>query len=471
MVSFALYCMLFGVLIFFPETDGGSLTWNEPPPTQIVQAVITNPVNHFSSRQLFEGTINATFSWHFGLTDLIFDFLIILFEGDSVARVSPSLTRIRPSYANRFGLDWIPNKNLVKLFIFNVTTEDNGTFSCRVAADSLDRFSDFRFTSNIQVDVVAPPRSIIISRDQNVTAPVELTLNCSAVGKPDPNITWTRLSDNTVVTMPLIITGEKDGGSYRCTADNGVGKRLIKDVFVDVQVPPMVTLASKVFVGREQTASLICEVEGNPAPIISWSPCYGQSVVCDKQYLNISKVQTARANYTCKATNTVGVDSATTLLLIGGKNVYLRLSVSGNCDNKDSVWEILKEELGNVFTNTQGYSGAEMIVVRCGSLIFDVVLKFGIKVAEDDTISIIQNAIVDGKLGELSVNVSHTIGIPAVEQTTVTVPTSTTPKSDGLFQIHIDSSNINSACCSVQLLFKLDSCHYLVKMDRNVNDM
>ena len=83
-----------------------------------------------------------------------------------------------------------------------------------------------------------------------------------------------------------------------------------------------------------------------------------------------------------------------------------------------------------------------------------MVLKFGIKVAEDDTISIIQNAIVDGKLGELSVNVSHTIGIPAVEQTTITVPTSTTPKSNGVFQIHIDSRNINlSACYSVQLLF------------------
>ena len=68
-----------------------------------------------------------------------------------------------------------------------------------------------------------------------MTAPAELTLKCSAVGKPKPTITWTRLSDNTVVTMPLNITGEKDKGGYRCTADNGVGKRLIKDVCVDVQ--------------------------------------------------------------------------------------------------------------------------------------------------------------------------------------------------------------------------------------------
>ena len=129
------------------------MTWNDPPPSQTVQAV-ANPVEHFSSRQLFEGTINATLSWHFGLTELIFKSLLILFEGNAVARVSSSVTGTRPPYGNRFGLDWIPNQNLVKLFIFNVTTVDNGTFSCRVTADSLDGFNNFQFASNVQVDVV-----------------------------------------------------------------------------------------------------------------------------------------------------------------------------------------------------------------------------------------------------------------------------------------------------------------------------
>ena len=137
----------------FDFSDGASLTWNEPSPTQIVQAA-ADPVKHFSSRQLFEGTTNATLSWHFGLTELIFRSLVIFFEGNSVARVSSSVTGIPPSYANRFGLDWIPNQKLVKLFIFNVTTENNGTFSCRVTADSQDRFNVFQFRSNVQVDVV-----------------------------------------------------------------------------------------------------------------------------------------------------------------------------------------------------------------------------------------------------------------------------------------------------------------------------
>ena len=77
----------------------------------------------------------------------------------------------------------------------------------------------------------------------------------------------------------------------------------------------MVAVPSKVFVEREQAAFVICGVEGNPTPIISWSPCSGKNVVCDERYLNISnKVQTSRANYTCTATNALGIDSATTVV-------------------------------------------------------------------------------------------------------------------------------------------------------------
>ena len=73
-----------------------------------------------------------------------------------------------------------------------------------------------------------------------------------------------------------------------------------------------------------------------------------------------------------------------------------------------------------------------------------MVLKFSTEVAEDETISIIQNAIVDGKLGELSVNVSSIIGIiTPVEQTTTTTPTSIASKSDDVFQILSDSGGIN----------------------------
>ena len=88
-----------------------------------------------------------------------------------------------------------------------------------------------------------------------------------------------------------------------------------------------------------------------------------------------------------------------------------------------------------------------IIFLRRESLIFDAVLMFSSEVAEDDTISIIQNAIAGGKLGELSVNVSYIIGIPPVEQTTTAAPTSTTSKSDGSLQILVDSGSINLSAC------------------------
>ena len=62
-----------------------------------------------------------------------------------------------------------------------------------------------------------------------------------------------------------------------------------------------------------------------------------------------------------------------------------------------------------------------------------MVLKFSTEVAQDETISTIQTAIVDGKLGNLRANVSSIIGIPPAEQSLTAALTSTTSKSDGLF--------------------------------------
>ena len=136
----------------FDFSDAANLTWNEPLPRQVVPAV-KDPKQHFSSIQLSEGTINATLSWNFSLTGLHFQAVSVSFKGKTVAIISPLVTGTRPPYGNRFGLDWVPNQNLVKLFIFNVTSDDSGKFCCQVTAESWDRFTEFYLTSNVQVDV------------------------------------------------------------------------------------------------------------------------------------------------------------------------------------------------------------------------------------------------------------------------------------------------------------------------------
>ena len=62
-----------------------------------------------------------------------------------------------------------------------------------------------------------------------------MTLKCIAEGKPTPSIAWTRLSDNSVITMPLIDISRHDVKNYRCTADNGVETPATRDVTIDVK--------------------------------------------------------------------------------------------------------------------------------------------------------------------------------------------------------------------------------------------
>jgi len=80
-----------------------------------------------------------------------------------------------------------------------------------------------------------PPHITYISGNQAVNEGDQVTLNCTADGKPTPNITWTRFSDNSSVTFPLTITGKQDEGKYRCTADNGIGSLSSSVVLVNVQ--------------------------------------------------------------------------------------------------------------------------------------------------------------------------------------------------------------------------------------------
>ena len=61
-------------------------------------------------------------------------------------------------------------------------------------------------------------------------------MKCLAEGNPTPTVTWRRLSDNSVVTMPLTnIRRQNASVGYICIADNGVRTPAIRVAFIDVQ--------------------------------------------------------------------------------------------------------------------------------------------------------------------------------------------------------------------------------------------
>ena len=137
-------------------SGAGELTWKEPLPIQTVPD--NNITDHFSKKELLEGDTNATLRWHFALIGLSFDSLTISFQGQAIAGARPSAQGPLPGFENQYDINWVASQNLVTLFIFNVTDEVNGIFTCRVS--TVKGFVIFSFSSKVEVDVVGKAKTL-----------------------------------------------------------------------------------------------------------------------------------------------------------------------------------------------------------------------------------------------------------------------------------------------------------------------
>ncbi|XP_067029796.1 opioid-binding protein/cell adhesion molecule-like isoform X2 [Acropora muricata] len=205
---------------------------------------------------------------------------------------------VEPNYQPRFRAQ--ATDTTAKLTILAVQRSDAGTYRLNVLPTGLGSI----FVTVI-LDVSFPPSITEISGNQTVTEGGNVTLMCLADGKPTPNITWTRLSDNRVVNTTLTDIIKQDAGSYKCTADNGIGNPAIADVRIVVQYP----VEAKGF-GKNETLiqgdrkTLSCPVHGSPKPNITW---YRSSEVIGRPIFVGEKLEVRGTGcYTCVASNSLG---------------------------------------------------------------------------------------------------------------------------------------------------------------------
>ena len=83
-----------------------------------------------------------------------------------------------------------------------------------------------------------------MTSDQDVCEHSEVTLSCNATGKPEPNITWTRVWENGTDSgelqsvdgyLVMADISRSSNGTYRCTAFNGVEEPVDQTVKVIVR--------------------------------------------------------------------------------------------------------------------------------------------------------------------------------------------------------------------------------------------
>ena len=83
-----------------------------------------------------------------------------------------------------------------------------------------------------------PPTVTSYSDNQTVKEGINLTLFCNSTGKPTPNITWTKVSEDEVLFVGnpwrIVNINRTYSGTYRCNADNGVPSPVSSTISINV---------------------------------------------------------------------------------------------------------------------------------------------------------------------------------------------------------------------------------------------
>ncbi|XP_068686466.1 uncharacterized protein [Montipora foliosa] len=202
----------------------------------------------------------------------------------------------------------LSDNSSVNMPMMKIRRHDAGGYRCN-ANNNIGSSS----SKDIFINVQYPPNITFISLNQTVAEGHVVLLNCTADGYPGPNITWTRLSTNRIVSMPLTITGKQDEGAYRCTADNRIKNSATSDVFLTVQYPPNITSISlNQTVAEGDVVLLNCTADGNPEPSITWTRLSGNSIV--SMPMTIAGKQD-EGGYRCTADNRIGSSNATVVFI------------------------------------------------------------------------------------------------------------------------------------------------------------
>ncbi|KAF0312793.1 Lachesin [Amphibalanus amphitrite] len=246
-------------------------------------------------------------------------------SGHNVNDVPISTNNILIAQEPRFSID--REGDTVTLKISDIQESDQGTYECRVQISVRESISGTVLLAVRLKPVISDnsTRSVIVSEGETAE------IACYATGFPTPEITWRRDNNFLLPTGKAIHRGNVlrmeniqkiARGTYYCVADNGVGRGSKRNVAVEVEFAPVITVPRpKVYQAMQYNMDLECLVEAYPPPSITWLkdgivlnnnqhqmmsmfPITDQTTDSNLRTLTIEKKQ--YGNYTCRAANRLG---------------------------------------------------------------------------------------------------------------------------------------------------------------------
>lgn len=230
---------------------------------------------------------------------------------------------------SRFAIRYDTASSTYTLLVKDIQETDAGYYRCQVIIGINNKIS-----AEVDLQVRRPPvisdnstRSLVVSEGQ----PVQL--ECYAGGHPSPRISWRRENNAILPTGGSIYRGtilkisqitKEDRGTYYCVAENGVGKGTRRNIAVEVEFAPVITVPKpRLGQALQYDMDLVCHVEAYPPPAIVWIKEDTQQVLANNQHYSISHFATADeftdttiriitiekrqyGNYVCRAANKLG---------------------------------------------------------------------------------------------------------------------------------------------------------------------
>ncbi|PFX13123.1 Hemicentin-1, partial [Stylophora pistillata] len=334
---FAQILVMFWSLAVLQSAGGQSVTWYEPLPVETVSSSTTDLPP--AEMKVFEG-YPASLSWNFSLTSLTLFLATVRFDTVTLALSGPggSGANVDDAFKDRFNLTWISQR--LTLVIFNVTASydaSNGAFDCELGTNKGS------WSRHIRLKIIEPTKIVGVTSDQDVCVDAKVTLSCNATGKPEPNITWTRVWENGTDSRALQSKdgyfvkdnfGNSSSGTYRCAAFNGVGEPVNQTVKVIAKysVPKVKVVRSSNVVLEGNAYSLSCEATGDRITKFTWIKV-SNNLSSDGHILDFSNIDRNDAGvYKCEASNRCGRKTKTETLIVSFKpdNVTLEMNTTEN---------------------------------------------------------------------------------------------------------------------------------------------
>lgn len=225
------------------------------------------------------------------------------------------------------------------LTIKNITTDDNGNYTCRAEVDNEGRYDERIITVQVHI----PPKIIDDQLKVEGIEGIESTISCKANGIPEPKYEF--FKDGSTVALQSTETIKVDGsagqvkfeplkkaneGKYTCKAVNDVGEDSASGQLT-VLVKPSIYELNSISQKEGSTVTLTCQSSGDPAPNMTFHKAgsgEAMKTVSDgklavsgegkgKLQLTIKNLEPGdAANYTCRAVNKLGRHEMTSSIVV-----------------------------------------------------------------------------------------------------------------------------------------------------------